>query len=134
MTPCLLYEDVAAALAFLSTAYGFVETLRYNDPAGYVSHAEIRVGDGVIMLGDPGGDYRNPDRLGSATAQIHVQVDDADALHRRARAAGSEIVSEPEDHEYGERSFTARDPEGHVWTFAHVLSEVAPEEWGAVTP
>ena len=134
VTPCLLYEDVAAALEFLSRAFDFTETLRYDDPAGYVSHAEMRLGDGLIMLGDPGPSYRSPGRLGGTTVQLHVQVDDVDALCARARSAGAQITREPEDQPYGERSFSATDPEGHVWTFGQTLRAVSPEEWGAVTP
>ena len=132
VTPHLLYEDVETALAFLTRAFGFEETLRYNDPAGYVSHAEMRLGGAVIMMGDPGPDYRGPGRRGGATVQIHVQVDDVDSLCRRAREAGAIITAEPEDHTYGDRSFSARDPEGHEWTFGQTIRDVAPAEWGAV--
>jgi PhnB protein len=131
VTPYLLYEDVAAALEFLSRAFGFEEVLRYTGSEGYVNHAEMRVGDGSIMLGDPGDDYRNPNRLGQRTVDIHVYVDDVDALHERAEAAGAEITAEPADQEYGERRFGAKDSEGHGWWFAKRLRDVAPEEWGA---
>ena len=133
VTPCLLYEDVATALEFLSRAFDFTETLRYDDPAGYVSHAEMRHGDSVIMLGDPGPSYRGPIRLGATTVQLHVQVDDVDALCARARKAGAQITRELEDQPYGERNFSATDPEGHVWTFGQTLREVPAEEWGAVS-
>lgn len=133
ITPCVLYEDVASALAFLSRAFGFTETLRYDDPAGYVSHAEMRYGDCTIMLGDPGPNYRSPKHLGATTVQLHLQVDDVDALCARAREAGAEITSDPEDRAYGDRSFSTTDPEGHVWTFAQHLRDVPAEEWGAVS-
>lgn len=126
VTPCLLYEDVESALTFLTRVFGFVETLRYDDPAGYVSHAEMRHGKATIMLGDPGPDYRGPKRLGATTVQLHVDVDDVEAVHERAHEAGADIT--------GERSFTATDPEGHVWTFGQTVRTVPAEEWGAVTP
>lgn len=85
------------------------------------------------MLGDPGPEYRSPDRMGATTVQIHMTVDDVDSCHQRARAAGAEITSELEDHPYGERSFSTRDPEGHWWTFGQTVHQVAPEQWGAVT-
>lgn len=132
VTPHLLYEDVESALSFLTRAFGFEETLRYGDPAGYVSHAEMRLGEAVIMLGDPGPDYRAPGRRGGATVQIHVQVDDVDSLYRRAREAGANITADLEDQSYGDRSFSADDPEGHAWTFGQTIREVAPEDWGAV--
>lgn len=129
VTPYLLYEDVASALAFLSRAFGFTETLRYDDPAGYISHAEMRCGDGIIMLGDPGPSYRNPQRLGAVTVQIHVQVDDVDAAYARSRDAGAVITREPEDHADGERRFSATDPEGHLWTFGRQFRDVPVSQW-----
>jgi uncharacterized glyoxalase superfamily protein PhnB len=133
VTPYLLYEDCDAALDFLSRAFGFRETLRYTGEGGYVNHAEMSVGDeGRIYMGDPGDDYENPKRLGHETVGIYVEgVEDADALCERARAAGATITEEPTDQEYGHRRFTARDPEGHLWFFAQIVREVAPEEWGA---
>src|SRR5918997_1995599 len=131
ITPYLLYEDVAGALDFLSRAFGFEEILRYTGPEGYVNHAEMRIGDGVIYLGDPGGDYRNPAHLGASTQMVCVLVDDVDATCERARAAGAEITEEPTDQPYGERRFMARDPEGHGWSIAQTVADLAPEDWGA---
>jgi uncharacterized glyoxalase superfamily protein PhnB len=133
VTPYLLYEDCEAALEFLSRAFGFEESLRYTGEQGYVNHAEMHIGDGgVIYMGDPGDEYRNPKEVGQETVGIYVEVEDGvDALCDRAREAGAEIVEEPADQEYGHRRFTARDPEGHMWYFAQALREVAPEEWGA---
>jgi uncharacterized glyoxalase superfamily protein PhnB len=133
ITPYLLYEDVDAALDFLSRAFGFEETLRSTGAEGYVNHAEMRLGGGAIYLGDPGDSYRNPKRLGQETVGIYVEVGDVDATHERAQAAGAEILEQPADQEYGHRRFTARDPEGHHWFFAQVVRDVAPEEWGATT-
>ena len=131
VTPYLLYEDVDAALSFLGKAFGFTEVLRYTGEEGYVNHAEMSVGDGKIYLSDPGEQYRNPKKLGSETVGIYVLVDDVDGHFERARAAGAEIREEPVDEVYGERRYTAYDPEGHCWYFAQPIREVAPEEWGA---
>jgi uncharacterized glyoxalase superfamily protein PhnB len=131
ITPYLLYEDVDAALAFLSRAFGFREVLRYTGEEGYVNHAEMRLGDGKVYLGDPGEHYRNPKTLGNETVGIYVLVDDVDGHFDRAKAAGAEIREEPTDQEYGERRYTAVDPEGHYWFFAQPTREVAPEAWGA---
>jgi uncharacterized glyoxalase superfamily protein PhnB len=134
ITPYLLYEDVDAALEFLARAFGFEEVLRYTGAEGYVSHAEARTGDVSIYLGDPGEDYRNPAKLGSSTVMIGVDgIDDVDALCERARGAGARIIEEPADQAYGERRFSARDPEGHEWFFSRQIAEVAPEDWGATT-
>jgi uncharacterized glyoxalase superfamily protein PhnB len=131
ITPYLLYEDVDAALDWLARAFGFEEELRFTGEQGYVNHAEMRLGDAAIFLGDPGGGYKNPKHLGQETVGIYVYVDDVDAHYDRAKAAGAEITRELEDQEYGDRRYTATDPEGHVWFFAQQIREVAPEEWGA---
>ena len=131
ITPYLLYEDGAAAIDFLTRAFGFREVMRAPTPDGRVAHAELELGDGNVYLGEPGGDYRNPKRLGAPTVGIHVYVDDVDAHYERAVAAGAEIDEQPADQEYGDRRYGAYDPEGHVWWFAQRMREVAPEEWGA---
>ena len=129
--PYLLYADVAGALDFLSRAFGFEERLRYTGPEGYVSHAELRLGDGIVFLGDPGDAYRNPEQLGGHTVLVTVYVDDVDVHCERARAAGAQIVEEPADQVYGERRYGAVDPEGHHWSFGQVVRHVEPKEWGA---
>jgi uncharacterized glyoxalase superfamily protein PhnB len=92
----------------------------------------MRIGDdGVIYMGDPGGDYRTPARAGARTQMVCVNVDDVDAVFERARAAGAEITEEPADQEHGERRFMARDPEGHAWSVSQVMREVEPADWGA---
>ena len=131
ITPYLLYEDCAAMLAWLERAFGFREVLRHRSPEGNVWHAEMELDAASIYMGDPGEQYRNPKRLGAATQSLYVYVDDADAHHERARAAGAEIFREPVDQEFGDRHYGARDPEGHEWFFAHRVRDVAPEQWGA---
>jgi PhnB protein len=130
--PYILYSDCEAALDFLSRAFGFEEVLRFVGDAGYVNHAEMRLGEARIFMGNPGPEYRNPGELGNETVGIYVYVDGSvDELCERARAAGADIREEPTDQDYGERRFTAKDPEGHVWFFAQPTQDVAPEEWGA---
>jgi uncharacterized glyoxalase superfamily protein PhnB len=133
VTPYLLYEDCDAALDFLSRAFGFEEVLRYTGEGGYVNHAEMKIGEqGRIFMGDPGDQYKSPKRLGQETCGIYIQIDGGvDELCERARAAGATIKEEPTDQEYGERRFTAEDPEGQVWFFGQEITQVAPEEWGA---
>ncbi len=131
ITPYLLYKEVDEALDFLSRAFGFEEVLRYTGPEGYVNHAEMKLGDASIFLGDPGEDYRNPKELGQETVGLYVMVDDVDGHCERAREAGAEIREEPTDQDYGHRRYTAIDPEGHHWFFAQEVREGAPEEWGA---
>ena len=131
ITPYLLYEDVAGALAWLTEAFGFRERLRYTEDDGTVTHAELELGDGLVMLGDPGPEYRSPKSLGSSTHLVHVYVDDVDEHFHRAKEAGATIHSEPADQAYGDRRYDAEDPEGHRWSFAQRVRDVAPEDWGA---
>jgi PhnB protein len=131
ITPYLLYEDVPSALEWLTSAFGFKERLRFTAEDGTVNHAEMEYGDGVIMLGDPGGQFRNPKRSGAVTVQLHVYVDDVDGHCRHARQAGARIVREPENKEYGDRSYSAEDLEGHWWTFSEHVKDVRPSDWGA---
>jgi PhnB protein len=121
IAPYLLYEDGAAAIDFLTNAFGFEEVMRMEDDKGDVNHAELRLGEDTVMLGDPGDDYRNPRNADHSTALVHVYVDDVDAHFERAKATGAEIVIEPTDQEYGDRRYDAKDPEGHFWSFATPL-------------
>ena len=128
ITPYLYYEDVAKALDWLAAAFGFRERLRMPAPDGSIGHAEVELADGVIMLGRPNAEYRNPKRLGGVTQNIYVYVDDVDKHFERAKRAGAEILAEPEDQFYGDRRYGAVDPEGHEWYFATHVRDVAPED------
>ena len=128
ITPYLYYEDVAKALGWLSQAFGFRERMRMPGPDGSIQHAELELADGVIMLGRPGPDYRNPKRLGAVTQNIYVYVDDVDKHFERAKRAGARILQEPADQFYGDRRYGAVDPEGHEWYFATHVRDVAPED------
>lgn len=128
ITPYLLYKDVAGALDFLTRAFGFHERLRVPAPDGSVAHAEVELGDGVVMMGNPGGDYRNPKEHGHPSQLLYVYVDDVDKHCEVAEAAGATIVSAPEEKYYGDRAYLAEDPEGHQWNFAQHVRDVSPEE------
>jgi PhnB protein len=129
ITPYLFYEDVGAVLEFLARAFGFQETLRYNGPEGYIRHAEMRLGDGIIMLGDPGERYRNPRRTGVVSVAVHVTVADVQATFERAESAGAQIIEQPADQPYSGRRFGASDPEGHQWWFSQQTPRPAAEDW-----
>jgi PhnB protein len=122
-TPMLVYADAPAALEFLTKAFGFEERYRMDMPDGSVGHAELGLGDEVVMLASEwqAGGVVSPLRLPAVHTQIHVRVDDVDAHFARARADGATIASEPADQEYGMRSYRAIDPEGHRWIFAAEL-------------
>ena len=128
ITPYLLYNDVDAALDFLTKAFGFKERMRLPGPDGKANHAEMALEDGVVMMGNPGGDYRNPKTVGQPTHIIYVYVDDVDAHFERAKAAGATVLDEPEDQFYGDRRYAVDDLEGHRWNFAQRVKDVAPED------
>lgn len=105
--PFMRFADPDAAFEWLSRAFGFAERVVYRSEEGAVQHAEISLGPGIVMFG-PG----DP-----AEGGVYVTVEDADAHYERAKAAGAEILRELEDTDYGSREYTARDLEGHVWSF-----------------
>lgn len=113
-TPVLKYRDAPAAIAFLARAFGFAEATAVPGPDGSVAHAELRVGAGAVMLGSRRTDPADP---WAEADGVYVAVDDPDAHCARARAAGAEIVRGPADTPYGSREYTARDPEGRLWSF-----------------
>jgi uncharacterized glyoxalase superfamily protein PhnB len=123
--PVLIYPDVREAVAWLSGAFGFVERVRIGEN----HRAQLRFGDGAVIVGDVRGD-RHPPRAGEVTHSVMVRVDDVSKHCERARAYGARILMEPTDFEYGERQYTAEDPAGHQWTFSETRADVAPEEWG----
>ena len=117
--PVLRYRDAPGALRWLGQAFGFETTMEVPGPAGMVAHAEMRLGPGVIMLGSTKDDHA-PESSGDPGAVrygTYVSVADVDAHYERARAAGAEIVRELSDMDYGSREYSARDPEGYVWSF-----------------
>ena len=118
ISPYLNYEDTGAMMEWLTRAFGLVERHSQRGPDGKLRHAEMALEDGVVMMGSPGGEFRNPKRLGQVTQSLYVYVDDLDAHCARAREAGAEIIEEPADQAYGDRRYGVRDPEGHHWYFA----------------
>ena len=113
--PTLRYTDAPAAIEFMEKAFGFRRMHVYENPDGTVAHAELAFGPCILMLGSDRDDPLRGRKAGQGW--IYVAVEDADAACERARAGGADIVNEPYDTEYGSRDFTARDPEGNVWSF-----------------
>ena len=127
--PFVTYEDGVVALEWLANAFGFTETTRLTTPDGRLSHGEMSVGDGLIMLASPSPDYQGPKRHRSNCAitaswsalpwvidGVLVLVDDVDAHYARAKAAGAVILSAPEDGPPARR-YRVEDLEGHRWMF-----------------
>jgi uncharacterized glyoxalase superfamily protein PhnB len=121
--PVLKYEDARAAIDFLERAFGFEPLNIYDGEHGGVAHAELRFGENVVMLGSTGeGDPRF--NQGAGRTSVYLVVDEVDSRHERARKAGAEILMEPADQDYGSRDFSARDPEGNIWSFGTYRPEL----------
>jgi uncharacterized glyoxalase superfamily protein PhnB len=133
--PFLRYRDANAAIEWLVEAFGFRKGMVTPGRDGGVAHAELGVGQGVIMLGDACDDIlrmKTPGELGAVNQGVYVSVPDPDAHYERARRAGAEIVVELYDTSYGSREYAARDPEGNLWCFGSYVPAVAePEGAGA---
>jgi uncharacterized glyoxalase superfamily protein PhnB len=121
--PGLRYRDAGKAIDFLCRAFGFEPRLVVPGEQGGVAHAQLTFGNGMVMLGSAGDGHfdafvKPPAEVGGVgTWSAYVLVEDADAHHARAVAAGAEVVQELHDPEYGGRIYSCRDPEGHVWSF-----------------
>ena len=131
LAAALFYRDPWAALAWLEQAFGFERSMVISDAEGKLAHSQLTFGNGYIMIGSEWADYTvSPASVGGKNTQfLHVQLEDGiDAHSARAREAGAEILQEPEEQFYGDRTYRARDPEGHVWTFAQNVRPFSVEE------
>ena len=120
--PALQYRDAKAAIDFLCHAFGFEKNAVYEEPDGSIAHAQLILGNGMVMLGSvKDSEYSKllvrPADAGGVTMSVYVVVEDADAHFARAKAAGATITREPVTQDYGGRDYTCKDPEGNVWTF-----------------
>jgi uncharacterized glyoxalase superfamily protein PhnB len=127
----IFYKNPLAALDWLERAFGFRRSMVITDDQGNLAHSEMRFGDSYLMVGSEWADYTaSPASIGGKNTQsVHVHLQDGlDAHCERARAAGAEIMREPEDQFYGDRVYVASDLEGHVWTFGQTVRKVTREE------
>jgi len=129
-TPYLTIKGATAALEFYKRAFGATEVMRMTTPDGRIGHAEIRIGDSPIMLCDefPDMDARSPQMIGGSPVMIHLYVDDADALVKRAVDAGATLQRPVEDQFYGDRGGKLADPFGHIWWIATHVEDVPQQE------
>ncbi len=133
IVPSLIYADVAKAADWLCDVFGFTERLRAGGKDGTVGHAQLSIGLGGVMLGasrTDGTQFRPP-RANEVSQSLSVHVEDVDRHYQRATTRGARILQPPATYPYGERQYTAEDPEGHRWTFSQTVADVNPNEWGA---
>lgn len=132
VVPVLIYEDVGKAIAWLSGGFGLTERLRASGPGGRVTHAQLSIGHGDVMIGASGADFQPP-RPNQVNQYVLVRVADVDGHFDHAKRFGARIVQPPANMPFGERVYTAEDLGGHRWTFSQSIADVAPEQWGAKT-
>ena len=129
-TPYLIIKGAAEAIEFYKRAFGATEMCRMADAQGRIGHAEIRIGDSVVMLADehPAMGYRSPRSLGGSSSSILLYLEGVDEVFERAVRAGARAHRPVTNQFYGDRSGTLEDPFGHVWTIATHVEDVPPEE------
>jgi len=133
LTPYLCVKGGAAAIDFYARAFGARERMRLAGEDGKIGHAEIEVGDSVVMLADehPEMAFHGPDHHQGSPVHMHLYVEDVDAVYRRAVAAGATAVRPVADQFYGDRSGSVRDPFGHTWHLATRKEDLSSEEIAA---
>lgn len=121
-TPYLAVQGVPKLIDFLKQAFHAVERERMATPDGRVSHAEVKIGDSIIMMGEPTGDSK------PMPSMIYLYVDDVDAAYKRALQAGANSIDQPTTQFYGDRSAAVKDSSGNQWWIATRIEDVSPEE------
>ena len=130
VTPYLVVDDGARALEFYQKAFGAKERMRMPGPDGKISHAEITIGDSIIMLGPAQANtgVRSPESLGSSTVSIFLYLEDVDSTFKKALSAGAKEAQPLADQLWGDRYGRLTDPFGHSWSLATHKEDVSPEE------
>ena len=130
VTPYLFIRGAATAIDFYKNVLGAKERMRMPGPDGKVMHAELQIGDSVIMLADenPQIGAKSPETLGGTSSSHHVYVENVDITTQKAVSAGAKLVRPVKDEFYGDRSGTIIDPFGHMWSIATHIEDVSQEE------
>ena len=130
LTPNLTYRNAAAAIDWIKNVFGATENMRMADPQGNIVHAELQIGDSVLMVHEeqPAWGALSPQALNGSSGSTFVYLEEVDALYARAIAAGAQSTSPPSDMFWGDRMAKFIDPHGHVWGIATHLADLTPEE------
>ena len=130
VSPYLIVDDAPRALEFYKKAFGAKELMRHAGPDGRIGHAEIRIGDSIVMLADEHLEVnaRSPKTVGGTPVSLHLYVKDVDAVARQATAAGAKVVRPVQDQFYGDRNGMLEDPFGHQWHVSTHIEDVSPAE------
>jgi len=130
ITPYLVVNDAARAIDFYKRAFGAQEKMRMDGPGGEIGHAELKIGDSIIMLSDemPGSGLRSPRSLGGTAAGVFLYVENVDSVFKQAVSAGAKADAQPSDMFWGDRFGKLTDPFGHQWSLATHKEDIAPDE------
>jgi PhnB protein len=132
VTPCLVVQGGAKALEFYAEVFGATERMRFPGPGGTVAHAEMQIGDSVVIVEDEvpeqGSKAPPPGGVAGSPFSLFIYVEDVDAVIARAVELGATLQRPPQDQFYGDRDGYVVDPFGHGWTIATHVEDVAPEE------
>jgi PhnB protein len=130
VTPYLCVSDAARAIEFYKEAFGATEIMRMATPDGRIGHAEVKIGDCILMLADefPGMNFSSPQTVGGVSAHFMLYDEDVDARVERAVAAGAKLTRPVADQFYGDRTGGVEDPFGHHWYIATHVEDLSPEE------
>jgi len=130
MYPYLCVHDAQAAVDFYTSVFGMKEKFRLAEPGGRIGHVELEFGNAILMISEEYPEYgiRGPKSIGGTPVTVHLHVDDADAVVKRALAAGATLHMPLADQFYGERSGSFFDPFGHRWNVGHHIEDMTPEE------
>jgi PhnB protein len=130
VTPYLAVDDAAEAIEYYTKAFGAKERARMETPDGKIGHAELEIGDSLVMLSDPfpQASTRSPKELGGTSVSVFMYVEDVDAVVKQAVDAGAKVTMEVADQFWGDRFGSVMDPFGHLWSIATHVEDVPPEE------
>jgi PhnB protein len=130
LAPYLAVDNAAEAIDYYKEAFGAKERVRMNAPGGAIGHAELEIGDSVVMLSDPfpQSSTKPPKELGGSSMSVFMYVEDVDAVVKQAVDAGATVLMEVADQFWGDRFGTVQDPFGHTWSVATHVEDVPPEE------
>jgi uncharacterized glyoxalase superfamily protein PhnB len=122
VTPYLIVEGAPKLIDFLKRTFNAEETVRMNRPDGQVSHAEVKIGDSIVMLADQTPEFK------AFQSQLYVYVNNVDETYKHALQAGGKSVQEPKDQFYGDRNASVKDPMGNTWGIATHVEDISPDE------
>jgi PhnB protein len=132
ITPYLVVRGAAQAIEYYKKVFGATETVRMNGPDGKIGHAELKIGDSIIMLADEnpqrGQGFTSATTIGNSPISLYIYLPNVDQVIERASTEGAKVLRPAEDQFYGDRSGFIQDPFGHLWGIATHVEDVSPQE------